>query len=110
MAKRDFDEYYNKVCKQFFSLSEAFDELAKEVAEGMVEPERQEQLSRTIEPIKTSYQMLSYVKYLLDKPSRKSKHLNYMRQNEKLLKASKGKQSHNIIKTNQQILDTLKTK
>lgn len=105
MAKRDFDEYYNKVANQFFSLNEAFDELAKEVAEGMVEPERQEQLSRTIEPIKNSYQMLSYVKYLLDRPTKKSKQAKYKVRNKKLLVASEGKQSEDILATNRRILD-----
>ena len=31
MARKHFDEYYNKICSQFFSLKEVFDDLSKEV-------------------------------------------------------------------------------
>lgn len=108
MSKKDFDDYYNKIYSQFHSLNEVFEDLSKEVASGMVEPERQEQLMKTIEPIKNSYQTLSYIKYLLDKPSRKSKEPRYKQQNKKLLKICENHKGEDILKNNSKILDTLR--
>lgn len=107
MARKDFDKYYGQVCKQFHQLTDVFDELAKEVAEGMVEPERQRELEKTIAPIRDSYQTLSYIKYLLDKPTKKSKHEGYAKRNNKLFTISKGRQESDIIEKNKKILEDL---
>ena len=107
MARKDFDNYYQQIYKQFHQLNEVFNDLAKEVAEGMVEPERQTELEKTIEQIKTSYQTLSYIKYLLDKPKRKSKHQAYDKRSKKLLNISKGNQQKDLIERNADILNNL---
>lgn len=108
MARKHFDDYYNKICSQFFSLNEVFDELSKEVASGMVEPERLTQLEATIAPIKNSYQTLSYIKYLLDQPVRKEKEPRYRKMNKKLLQISEGHQASDVLGKNKKILDDLK--
>ena len=108
MARRDFDAYYNKIASQLFELDRVFKELAAEADAGMVEPERLEQVKKTIEPIKNSYQTLSYIKYLLDMPARKTKRSRFARQNKKLLNASKGSQSKDVIERNDKILRGLK--
>ena len=108
MARKDFDKYYNQICIQFFALNAVFEDLSKEVASGMVEPERQKQLEMTIAPIKNSYQTLSYIKYLLDKPTRKEKEPRYKRMNKKLLQISEGQHSSQVLNNNQKILDGLK--
>lgn len=107
MARKHFDAYYQQICKQFHQLNEVFNDLAKEVAEGMVEPERQKELEKTIEPIKTSYQTLSYIKYLLDKPTRKEKHKGYDMRSKNLLNISKGRQQCDIVANNDRILKGL---
>lgn len=104
MARKDFDEYYNKISSQLFELDKVFKDLSAEADAGMVEPERIEQLKITIEPIKTSYHTLSYIKYLLDKPARKSKHARYDSQSKKVLKSSKGYQRDDYVNRNTQIL------
>lgn len=108
MARRDFDAYYNKIASQLFELDKVFKELAAEADAGMVEPERLEQVKKTIEPIKNSYQTLSYIKYLLDMPARKTKISRFARQNKKLLNASKGSQSKDVVERNDKILRGLK--
>ena len=110
MARKDFDDYYNKISSQLFELDKVFKELSDEADAGMVEPERLEQVKKTIEPIRVSYQTLSYIKYLLDKPTRKSKYDRYDRQNKKVLNSSKGYQSKDYIDKNAQILKGLKNK
>lgn len=107
MARKDFDDYYNKITSQFQQLNAVFEDMNREVENGMVEPERIEQLKLTIEPIKTSYHTLTYIKYLLDKPTRKSKHGRYDGQNRKRLKSSKGYHSNDYIDRNKKILDSL---
>lgn len=107
MARKDFDDYYNKITSQFQQLNAVFEDMNREVENGMVEPERIEQLKLTIEPIKTSYHTLTYIKYLLDKPSRKSKHTRYDGQNKKRLELSKGYHSSDYINRNKKILETL---
>ena len=109
MSRKHFDDYYNKICAQFFSLNTVFDDISKEVAEGMVEPERLEQLKVTIQPIKDSYQTLSYIKYLLDQPQRVRKQARYKKMNKKLLEVSEGHQANDIIDNNKNILETLKS-
>jgi hypothetical protein len=110
MARKDFDEYYNKIASQLFELDRVFKDLSAEADSGMVEPERLEQVKVTIEPIKTSYQTLSYIKYLLDKPTRKSKRSRYDGQNKRVLDSTKGYQSKDYIDRNSQILRGLKGK
>jgi hypothetical protein len=108
VARKDFDDYYNKIASQLFELDRVFKDLSEEVSTGMVEPERIEQLKITIEPIRTSYHTLSYIKYLLDKPARKSKHKRYDSQNKKILNSTRGYQSKDYIDKNSKILEGLK--
>lgn len=108
MAKKDFDEYYNKIAKQYYSLNEVLTDLSKEVQDNMVEPERLDQLKKTIEPVKNSYQTLMYIKYLLNKPSKKQKQNKYDKQMKKIIKQSEGKHSTDIIKNNEDIISSLK--
>lgn len=108
MARRDFDAYYNKIASQLFELDKVFKDLSQEADAGMVEPERLEQVKKTIEPIKNSYQTLSYIKYLLDMPAKRQKQPRYKRQNKKLLQASKGSQAKDVIQKNDTILKELK--
>ena len=87
MAIKDFNKYYDTISSQLFALQEVFDDIQKEVNNGMVPPERLEGVEQTIKPIKETYQILSYVKYLLNMPTRKEKRSTFSRQNKKLLKA-----------------------
>lgn len=107
--KKDFDEYYNQICKQYNELQMVLKDLSKEVDEGIIEPERIDQLKVTISPIENSYKILSYIKYLLDKPckSKKNKIEKYKHRNKKLLEISKGKTQQEIQEENEKILKNL---
>lgn len=107
MAKKHFDEYYNSVCKQYFELKKCLEDMSKEVEEGMVSPERLENLKLTINPVITNYQNLSYIKYLLDKPKKKQKQRKYDKNN-LLLKTSKNKNGQYVLEDNKSIIDNLK--
>ena len=107
MARKHFDEYYNKICKQFFSLNDVLEELSEEVGNNMVEPERLKQLQKTIQPIKDSYMTLNYIKYLLDKPTKKSKHVKYDKEKVKVLKETDSKHSDQVLAKNEEIIKSL---
>lgn len=105
--KKDFEEYYNKIFKQYQELQKALEEMSQEVNNGIVEPERLTNLKNTLQPVLTSFQTLSYIKYLLDKPTRKSKHKRY-NTNNKLLRNSGPCIGENILKHNKELINNTK--
>lgn len=106
--KRDFDEYYNKICEQYFQLQEVLKDISNDISNNIVDPNRIEQVKQTILPVENSYRTLSYIKYLLDKPARKSKLKRYNKKSKKLLDISKGHQSTDIINKNADIISNVK--
>lgn len=108
MARKDFDDYYYKIVSQYQELNRVFKDLSEEAQSGMVEPERLTQLQATIEPVKNSYHTLSYIKYLLDRPTRKSKQPRYNNQNKKIISQTKGYHKEDVVENNNKILNTLK--
>lgn len=108
MSKKHFDEYYKSICSQFNRLQDSLEELSEEVSKKIVEPERLEQLQKTIQPIKSSYDMLTYVKYLLDMPARSSKSKRYMKQNKKVLNRVEKYSAENIANSNKDKLKKIK--
>lgn len=108
MARKDFDEYYNKICEQYYQLQEVLKDLSEELSNGLVEPERVSQLKQTILPVENNYKTLGYIKYLLDKPTRKSKHKKYQQMNNKLLKECEGKTEEDLVNENNSIINNLK--
>lgn len=107
MARRDFDNYYNQICNQYFELQQVLEDLSKEVSEGMIEPERIEQLKQTIVPVENNYRTLGYIKYLLDKPTRKQKEARYKNMSKKLLKQCEGRTREDLVKENNDIIKGL---
>ena len=107
MAKKDFDEYYNKIFKQYNDLQVTLEDMSKEVSNGMIEPERLEALKNTVAPVATSFQTLSYIKYLLDIPTRKTKRKRYDTNNY-LLKRVGNCNGNTIMSKNKEIIDNIR--
>lgn len=108
MARKHFDDYYNKIYKQYTELQKALAEMSAEVDQGMMSPERLEQLKRTINPVKSSFESLSYIRYLLDKPTRKSKHSQYERRSKKLIQQCGEHSADKVIANNASLISELK--
>lgn len=85
MAKKHFDEYFNKVAKDYHDLLCELQDMEQEFNEKIIPPETYEQMKRIIEPIKRNYQTLNYVSYLLNMPNRKKKRCIYANQHKKQL-------------------------
>lgn len=110
MAKKHFDEYYNEVCQQYLDMNEAIKDMEKEFNDGLISPDKIDELKKVIEPLKNNYMTLSYVAFLLNKPTRKEKHKNYERQNQKLLKMiPKENTKIGIEDENKQVIENVKT-
>ncbi len=90
MSKKQFDEYFNNIYFQYLQLQRVLEDMSKEVEENIIPPERIEELKKTIQPVKSSYETLLYVKYLLDMPQRKSKVKKYERQELSRVKKKSG--------------------
>ena len=101
MAVKHIKEYYNEVCNQYSEMLSEIRDFEKEASQGLIEPERLDQIKESIKPLMNNYQTLSYIMFLLNKPSRKEKEKRYERQNKKLLsKIEKQFTKDGILKEN----------
>lgn len=83
MAKKDFDEYYDKICNDYHEMIEALKDIEDEAMRGLISPDCVDNIKEVIKPLKNNYMTLSWVKYLLDKPVRKEKQFKYENMNKK---------------------------
>lgn len=109
MSKKDVDNYYFEVADNYHELMENLRDMEDEVRNGMISPERLDNLKQTIQPIKDNYETLSYIIFLLNKPTRKEKVPAYIRRNKKFLSnIDESNTKDGILTTNKKILDNLK--
>lgn len=104
MSVKHFAEYYRELQKNYNDMVEGLHDLEIACSSGMVEPERIEQFMKTMQPIKDSFLSMQYVKYLLDKPNKKSKIKKY----EKLTKNIEKEKYENMPNENDKLLKELK--
>jgi len=108
MAVKHIKEYYEKVCTQYIQMNEELKDFQKEVENGIVEPERIENLKKIIEPLKNNYMTLSWVMFLLNKPTRESKRGGYEKRMTKFTsKLDTSFNDQGIITQNEKVLDEL---
>ena len=110
MARKHFDDYYNKVYKQYVELQAVLADMSAEVDAGMLPPERVEQIKQTILPVKNSFESLSYIRYLLDKPTRSSKHAQYGKRSHKVLTQAGSHTADEVLPANDKLISTLKSR
>lgn len=89
MAVKDVKEYYEKVAKDYHELILTLQDMEEEYKNNLVSPETLKNLEKQIEPIKTNFRTISYIIFLLNKPTKKSKQQRYTKQNKKLLEDCK---------------------
>lgn len=73
MAVKHVKAYYQEISNQYHEMLDTLKDFEKEAHEGLVEPERIEQIKQTIKPLKDNYERWSYMMFLLNKPNRNSK-------------------------------------
>ena len=109
MSVKDIKLYYDEVCDQYHDMLTELRDFEEEAKRGLVEPERLDKIKETIQPLITNYQTLSYIMFLLNKPTKKSKQVKYFNMNKKKLNEINPAQSkQGIIQENNNTLDNLK--
>jgi hypothetical protein len=111
MAVKHIVEYYNIVAKQYNDLLAELRDFEKEAQDGLIEPERLDQIKNNIQPLKNNYMTLSYIMFLLNMPNRDSKQRAYKTRNKKFLQNIPNKNTkEGIIKENNNVLRTFTNK
>lgn len=105
MSKKDFDREYKQIESQYLEMLENLKDMEQELANGLVNPDMFEQMKEIIKPLKTNYEMWNYIKFLLNKPTRKQKEERYRNQNKKLI--SQMKTFEQMKEENNQVLNEL---
>lgn len=85
MSVKDVKDYYDKVSNDYHELILTLQDMEEEYKNNLVSPDTLKNLEKQIEPIKTNFRTISYIIYLLNRPTKKSKHERYKNQNKKLL-------------------------
>lgn len=106
MAKKHFNEYYEKVCSDYYKMLNELKDMEKYYAEGVVSPDMLEQLKQIVEPIKVNWQTLEYVQYLLNKPLDDKKSDKYAAKNIAVLESCRDEET--VLQENAQCIEQLK--
>lgn len=105
MSKKDFDREYIQIENQYLEMLENLKDMEKELADGLVNPDLLAQMKEIIKPLRTNYEMWNYIKFLLNKPTKKKKEEKYKNQNKKLM--VKMKTLEETKEENNKVLDEL---
>lgn len=106
MSVKDVKDYYNKVSADYHELILTLQDMEEEYKNKLVSPDTLKSLERQIEPIKTNFRTISYIIYLLNKPTKKSKQNRYKKQNKKLLEMSRTLEE--VQKENKNVLNNIR--
>ena len=106
MSKKDFDKEFIQIENQYLEMLENLKDKEKELTDGLINPDLLEQMKEIIKPLRTNYEMWNYIKFLLNKPTKKKKEEKYKNQNKKLM--VKMKTLEKTKEENNKVLDELK--
>lgn len=106
MSQKDVIKYYNEVVESYKDMLENLKDIEEEMKESLVTPEQVEQMKRMAQPIVNNYKTLSYIIFLLNRPTKKEKFNRYEKQNKKLLENCRTKEE--VLNENKEALNNLK--
>lgn len=81
MAVKHVKEYYNKIADQYVEMLDNLKEMQEAYELGNISQEQFENLKKIIEPLKTNYERISWIMYLLAIPQRGEKVKKWKKQN-----------------------------
>lgn len=70
MARKDVEKYYDDVAAQYSEMLENIREVEEAVQTKLVSPDFLGNLQKQIAPMKENYMRISYIMFLLNKPSK----------------------------------------
>lgn len=106
MSQKDVIKYYNEVVENYKDMLENLKDMEEEMKESLVTPEQVDQMKRMAQPIVDNYKTLSYIIFLLNRPTKKEKFNRYEKQNKKLLENCRTKEE--VLNENKEALNNLK--
>lgn len=112
MSVKDVREYYDSVVADYSEMLETLKEMEELAAQDVVNPDKVEDLRKTVEPLKLNYQTLSWVIFLLDKPVKKSKQQKYtnsMKKKMNKIDPNKERSPEAIFNQNKEVIESLNT-
>ena len=89
MAKKDFDREYAQIEQDYLDMVAELKDMEKELGDGLVSPDMFENMKQMAQPLLNNYRVWNYIKFILDKPTKKEKQARYAAQNRKLLENCK---------------------
>lgn len=109
MSKKDVEIYYKQIVDQYSEMVDNVKEMEGYVSTHMVDSETLDKMKTMLEPIKNNYMTLSYIMFLLNKPTKKKKEARYASQNKKVLSKIEEKNTKTgILKENKECLKKFK--
>ena len=106
MSQKDVIKYYNEVAENYKDMLENLKDMEEEMKESLVTPEQVDQMKRMAQPVVDNYKTLSYIIFLLNRPTKKEKFNRYEKQNKKLLDNCRTKEE--VLNENKEALNNLK--
>lgn len=109
MSKRDVDEYFAQVISDYDNMLAEIKDFEQECQNGLIEPERLDQIKENIRPLMNNYERIMYIMFLYNKPARKRKVPQYEAANKKLLaRVSKGNMPEASLAEDKEVLEKVK--
>lgn len=110
MAVKDIVDYYNKVTSHYIEMKEVLKELESNIPEDKIENANNNisMIRKDVEQLASNYRRISYIMYLLNKPTKKEKHKRYEQsETKRLSEISEENSLEGIVKEDNDILKRL---
>lgn len=85
MARRDLEQYWMQMNADYLEMKEVLEELQEVAMQKPISPDKLDDVKENVERLKTNLDRINYIKYLLDKPTKKSKQPWYAKRNKRLI-------------------------
>ena len=109
MSVKDIKEYYQKVCDDYTEMLTTLNDMEDAFNKNLVSEEQLNQIKHMIEPLKNNYMTLSWVMFLLNKPTRKEKFPVYDKQMTKFKSnLDVNRDAKHVLQEDAQVIEKLK--
>lgn len=111
MSKKHVDEYFNKIVADYKEMLDTLKDMEEECSNGLIHPDKIEQMKQIIIPLRDNYMTLSWIMFLLNKPAKKQKQKKYEHMLENKMNdidPDKTRTPNAIHNENKDIIDQLK--
>lgn len=106
MAIKHVKNYYDEITEQRNEIIQNLKDFEEECKSGMIEPERLDNIKKSIEPLLQNWERLTYIMYLLNLPVKKDKQSKYNKQNKKKIsQLNKSNSLESVIEENNKCIN-----